>query len=103
MYLPTLPGEQLILECNEALVFGDRLKSSLINPNQLRANGVTVSDISRQFDKKSTHSTLGIDQRGRMVDLPLSLRGIISYLLTVYPTDEQLNTCSHITLTSSEG
>ena len=37
-----------------------------------------------------------------MVDLPLSLRGKISYLSSAYPTDEQLNTCSHTILTSSE-
>ena len=67
----------------------------------MRSHGVTVSDIPKQFDNKSTQSITGIDEKNEMVDLPLSLRGIISYLPTSYPTDQQLNTCRQITLTSS--
>ena len=95
-------GECFILRFNEALIFGNRLQSSLINPNQIRAHGATVSDVPKQFDRTSTHSIVGIDDRkGQTIDLPLSLKGIISFLPTSYPTDEQLKSCSYITLTSA--
>ena len=95
-------GECFILRFNEALIFGDRLQSSLINPNQIRAHGATVSDVPKQFDSTSTHSIVGIEERkGQTINLPLSLKGIISFLPTSYPTDEQLESCSYITLTSA--
>ena len=100
-YVHPKTGETIILVFNEALIFGDKLKSSLINPNQMRSHGVTVSDVPKQFDIKSTHSITGLDERNVMVDLPLSLRGIISFLPTSFPTDQQLNTCRQIILTSS--
>ena len=37
-------GETYILEVNEGLIFGDRLEHSLLTPNQMRANGITVED-----------------------------------------------------------
>ena len=37
-YVHPSSGESFILRFNEALIFGDRLKSSLINPNQIRAH-----------------------------------------------------------------
>jgi hypothetical protein len=43
---------------NQALYYGDRLKHTLLNPNQLRSNGLKVEDVPRQFDKRSTHSII---------------------------------------------
>ena len=37
-------GESFILIIHEALYFGDSMDHSLVNPNQLRANGVDVHD-----------------------------------------------------------
>jgi hypothetical protein len=39
-----------LLVLNGCLYFGDRLKNSLICPNQLRANGVIAHDVSLQFN-----------------------------------------------------
>ena len=55
-------GECFILRFNEALIFGDKLKSSLLNPNQIRAHGATVSDVPKQFDRNSTRSIVGIEE-----------------------------------------
>ena len=43
-------GRSYILIIHEALYFGERLPETLINPNQLRANGLQVEDVPRQFD-----------------------------------------------------
>ena len=49
-------GELWMLVIHEALYFGNRLKESLLCPNQLRAAGVLVEDAPIQFHSKSTHS-----------------------------------------------
>ena len=49
-------GEPWMLVIHEALYFGDRLKESLLCPNQLRAAGVLVQDTPIQFDSTSAHS-----------------------------------------------
>ena len=38
-------GKQYILIVHEALYFGDKLEHSLLNPNQIRDNGITVKDV----------------------------------------------------------
>jgi hypothetical protein len=45
-----------ILEVNQALWFGDKLDSSLINPNQIRSYGLSLCD-----DPFDMHRDLGID------------------------------------------
>lgn len=39
--------ECFILCINESLIFGDRLKSSLFNSNQIRAHDTTVLDVPK--------------------------------------------------------
>jgi hypothetical protein len=48
-------GERYLLIVHEALFFRDDMTESLINPNQLRANGIVVDDCPKQFSKDSTH------------------------------------------------
>jgi hypothetical protein len=47
----------MLLVINEALYFGNRLKESLLCPNQLRADGILVQYAPIQFDLTSTHSS----------------------------------------------
>ena len=68
-------GQPYILIVNQAVFFGSKVKTSLLNPNQLRANGLRVDDIPRQFERNSTHS---IHFPNSDVILPLTLRGIMS-------------------------
>ena len=66
----------------EALYFGDDLKDSLLDPNQLRAAGVIVNDAPQQFDATSSHS---ISVSGTL-EIPLKMHGVISYFDTRLPT-----------------
>jgi hypothetical protein len=49
-------GQLYFLILNECLFFGDRLNHSLLCPNQLWSNGLTVHDTPMMFDQHSTHS-----------------------------------------------
>jgi len=91
-------GERYLLLIHEALFFGERMKHSLICPNQLRAHGATVEDGPRQFDKKSRHAIqLPNDPP---TTIPLELRGIISFFETTKPTSSQLEDLPRLELTS---
>jgi len=79
-------GSTLILVINEALYFGDRMPHSLICPNQLRSHGLIVNDIPKVFDKESSHSII---IPGKL-ELPLRTRGVLSYLQTRKPTEDEL-------------
>ena len=79
-------GELWMLVIHEALYFGDRLKESLLCPNQLRAAGVLVQDAPIQFDSKSTHS---LTVPGKL-ELPLEMHGVISHLRTCKPMADKV-------------
>ena len=74
-------GELWMLVIHEVLYFGDRLKESLLCPNQLRAAGILVQEAPTQFDSVLTHS---ITVPGKL-ELPLELHGVISHLRTCKP------------------
>jgi hypothetical protein len=76
-----------MLVINEALYFGDRLKESLLCPNQVRAAGNMVRDAPIQFDATSTHS---ITIPGKL-ELPLELHGVISYVSTRKLTADEID------------
>jgi hypothetical protein len=79
-------GAAWMLVIHEALYFGEALKDSLLNPNQLRAAGVIVNDAPQQFDATSSHS---ISVSGTL-EIPLQMHGVISYFDTRLPTMEEL-------------
>ena len=90
-------GETYILDINNGFNMVEDLGTSLLNPNQMRANGIIIDDvpIHLSFDGTSTHSIYipEIDLR-----IPLQLDGIISYIMTRKPTAEELENCVHVTL-----
>jgi hypothetical protein len=91
-------GQPYILIINEALYFGDRVDVTLLNPNQLRANGVIVEDVPRQFDPKSSHSIYHPTAKLR---IPLSLDGISSGFVSRKPIWwEEYEQYPHVELTS---
>jgi hypothetical protein len=83
----TTNGEVWGLVLHEALYFGDRLKGSLLCPNQIRAAGNQVHDVPVQFDAKSRHS---IVVPGKL-ELPMALHGVISHLATRKPTQDEIS------------
>jgi hypothetical protein len=90
-------GGTILLVINEALYFGDRMDHSLLCPNQLRGFGLIVNDVPKSYDPNSTHSIILPGQ----LKLPLQMRGVISYLETRKPTEEELKSCLQYEITSA--
>jgi len=95
-------GETIILVGHQHLYFGDRLKHSLWNPNQLRHGGTKVFDCPKQFDIDSPFSVHFENDVGDILDAPLKLNGVMPYLDVHYPTDEELDGCRRFKYTSDE-
>jgi hypothetical protein len=92
-------GEVTLLIIHEALYLGDRLGHTLLCPNQLRANGLTVQETPCQYDSESSHAITTVE--GRV--LPMFIHGVFSYLPTRLPTDVELSSdCERIELTSDK-
>ena len=91
-------GKVCVMVINEALCFDDKMRHTLLCPNQLRANGVNVDDCPKQYDATSTHS-IHVAERDLMI--PLTRRGVMSGFYTGKPTDEELaNVNAHVELTA---
>lgn len=86
-------GQTYILVINEGLWLGTKMEHSLLNPNQLRFNGISVQD--NPFD---TTTPLSIEHDD--VTIPLSILGTNIFLNTHTPTQHELDSCPHIHLTS---
>jgi hypothetical protein len=87
-------GETSILILNEAIWMGDKMDHTLINPNQLRAYGLTVQD------NPFSEAPIFISTEGHEFTLPLQSKGTILGVATRTPTDQDLQTCPHIVLSS---
>ena len=83
-----------ILVFNESLYFGPKLDHSLINPNQLRYNGVTFCD--NPFDHMQDLSL----QADRGPVIPLHLQGTKIIFKSRVPTKKELSECEHIEMTN---
>ena len=92
-------GQTYILIINQALYFGNRVAGTLLCPNQMRQNGVTVDDVPRQFDASSTHSLFFPKEDLR---IPLDMKGVISGFTTRKPTWEEYNSCPQVEVTSPD-
>jgi hypothetical protein len=79
-------GQLYNLIVHEALYFGDRVEVTLLCPNQMRANGLQVEDVPRQFDPKSSHSIYVPDDKIR---IPLTIEGVLSGFVCRKPTWEE--------------
>jgi hypothetical protein len=92
-------GEAYILIFGQALYMGQSLDHTLICPNQARTNGVVVDDVPRHlsYDGKSSHSMYFPNENVR---IPLSLKGVISYIPTCYPSQHEVNDCQWLIVTS---
>jgi hypothetical protein len=95
-------GEMIILEGHQHCFFGDKLDYSLCNPNQLQHFGVKVYDCPKQFDLDLMFCVALEDEGGTLVEIPLHLNGIIQYINTHYPTDEEMENCHCVVVTSNE-
>ena len=89
-------GQDYLLVIHQCIFLGDAMRNSLLNPNQLRYNGVVVKDCPTQFDRSSSHS---IHVPEHDLTIPLHLRGVISGFATRKPTLKELDDLPQVQLT----
>jgi len=90
-------GSSYILVINEALYYGKKLTHTLINPNQIRHNGIGFWD--NPYD--SSHQlSIDIDEHG--LTIPMKYQGTKLTFHSSLPTEQELNELQHIELTSSQ-
>ena len=85
-------GETVILHFNQVLWYGKRMKMSLINPNQLRHFGITVSD-----DPTDSTRPFGISSDEMFI--PFQMDGTTVFFDTRVPTAWELENCKSIQVT----
>jgi hypothetical protein len=91
-------GALWLLVFNETLFLGDRLPNSLICPNQLRDNGLTVHDTPKRYDAESMHAVYVPEYK---LMIPMASDRTISYFDTRLPTEEELTSLPQIQMTSA--
>ena len=87
-------GQTYILVVNEALYYGEKMDHSLLNPNQIRFNGLDYFDNPLRDDELC----IQIDDD---LYLPLNYRGTKCSFESRAPTRDELNNCTHLHLTSN--
>ena len=91
-------NESYVLVFHKVLFFGICLQHSLICPNQLHANCLTVHHGPHQFDSNGTHSIYVHDAN---LHIPLSLSGVLSVFQMLTPASAIFVTLPCIVMTSS--
>jgi len=66
----------------------------LINPNQLRENGLKVEDTPKRYNPASKHAITEDE-----IVIPLKSKGYISYIPVVKPSEVEVNKNPHIHMT----
>jgi hypothetical protein len=94
-------GITYILVINQALQIPN-LQTMLLNPNQMRMNGIFVDDIPKHLAPDPELASHSIFVPSMNLRLPLQLKGIISGLRTRYPSVHEVESCQWIELTSSQ-
>ena len=87
--------ETVLLVFNQALWFGDALKHTLVNPNQVRAHGISLCD-----DPTDPVRSLGVYDGETSISVRLRMDGTTCRLNSRVPTRDELGTCRRIVLTS---
>jgi len=94
-YVSPITGETVILVVNQALAVPNQ-PVTLLNPNQMRFNGLLVDDVPKFLYQSSTHSIYDSQSDFR---IPLKLRGIHSGFISHTPSKQELEDCRWIELT----
>jgi hypothetical protein len=101
-YTDSEMGKTYILIINEALYLGDTMRTSYLNPNQLRHHGLVVNDVPKHLSINPNDDAHSIFLPLVNLRIPLHLKGIISYIPIRYPSDDELNSCEWFDITSDK-
>lgn len=85
--------ETYILIIHECLYYGTKLKHTLINPNQVRHSGLSLWDNPYDHER-------GLCIEGDSFSIPMHTKGTKVLFTSRAPTQDELNTCVHVELTS---
>jgi len=89
-------GTTYILIFGQALYLGDQMKNSLICPNQLRANGLTVDDCPKHLAPRNQPSSHSLHAPMEDLTIPLKLKGVTSFFSTRTLTVQEVETCKWV-------
>jgi hypothetical protein len=92
-------GVITILVFGQAIYMGDKVKSTLLCPNQMRTFGVTLDDTPMHLAPQPKPSSHSIHSQDEDFSIPLSLKGVFSYFESRTPTLDELSTCRRVQLT----
>ena len=95
-------GETYILTFGQALYFGSKIRNALLNPNQMRRNGLEVDDIPKHLSPKHRESSHSIYFPEEKVRIPLELDGCISLFNIRTPTLHEINNCTTLAVTDHD-
>ena len=87
-------GNTYVMVFHEALYYGKKLSHSLMNPNQLRHNGLDFWD--NPYDDMHDLSIVTLDD----TIIPMKYNGTKLSFCTRVPTQDELSNCSHMEMTS---
>jgi len=92
-------GITTILIIGQAIFMGEKIKNTLLCPNQLRSFGLVVDDIPMHLAPPNKPSTHSISSPENNFAIPLSMKGVFSYFPSCTHTAEELETCRHVHIT----
>ena len=87
-----------ILWIHEALYFGTTMEHSLLNPNQLRHNGVLIQD--NPYHPRKNMNIEAYTANDEEIFIPLFSKGVDIYFESRTPTSHELDSCPHVHLTN---
>jgi len=93
-------GITYILIMGQALYMGDKMKNTLLCPNQLRSNGIIVDECPKHLapvENPSSHSIYSVQDELR---IPLILKGVTSGFHSRTPTKDEIDNCKWIYLSN---
>ena len=94
--ITTDDGYDVLLIAHEMLYFGNQLSRSLINPNQLRFNDVTVQDDYTRYEEPFGITTF------EHLFIPFIMDGTTVYFESRVPTSDEIDSLAHVELTRDD-
>ena len=97
-----ISGETVILKMNQCLDFSTSMEHSLFCTNQVRANGIIVDDIPKSIDVRNASKEALIVPSENSYEIPFKFKGPVPFIPVRTPSEEELETCRIIDITSEE-